>query len=276
MTGQGIDRDGDEATPRSHGLEECLVGRPHSLELVVGDGDALLRARVAHDRHRKRRVGQPMGLDGGPLLVGFKEWHARSQPDGDGPFRMKQCHAAGPVSAAAVAPQGPGGSGQFLMTGHGSQIDKCLLESLCRAVAWIAPHLAVGLLRLLIRRHNQGARVLSRQCLPVQVVGTGEPGRAGAFAAPMLVHDNPAERFHILRNPRGVRHRKNEFSRFRRRLVADPVIRGLRGGPHIVRWLLSHPGRRVREGHRDHEREHGGGETESRHGCGVAAGCGSR
>ena len=55
-----------------------------------------------------------------------------------------------PPEAAAVTPEGPRHPGQFRMAGLGPQIDQALLEGGVGAVARVAPHLAVGLLRLFV------------------------------------------------------------------------------------------------------------------------------
>ena len=97
-----------------------------------------------------------------------------------------------------------------------AEVGEALLERRVGAVARVAPHLAVGLLRLLVGRRQQGAVVLLRQRLPVQVVGAGQPRLARPLAAPVLVDDDAAERLHARGNPDRVVDRVGQFARLGR------------------------------------------------------------
>ena len=126
-----------------------------------------------------------------------------------------------------------------------------------RAVPRIAPHLAVGLVGLLIRRPEQGTLVFAGEGLPVEVIGGGEARRTRALAAAVLMHDDAPERCDARRDPDRVADRKDEFSGLGARLVSDAEIRWLGRGEDVV-------GRRLRDGGRgaepradDHDRERG-------------------
>ena len=166
---------------------------------------------------------------------------------------MQQHHAAGPVTAAAVSPQRPRHLGQLRMAGLRAEIDEALLKRGVGAVARIAPHLAVGLLRLLVGRSQQGAVVLLRQRLPVQVVGAGQPRLARSLAATVLMHDHAAQRLHALWDPDRVVDRIDQLARLRRSLVAHAVVRRVGRRKDIIRRLLRGRSRRRQESGRQNE-----------------------
>ena len=92
--------------PRTSLKKASLAGHTPAKRLVL-DGDAFLRAEVAHHRHLQRGVRQGVRLDPVALRVGLQQRHARAQPRRGDAVRMQQHHAAGPVTAAAVSPQAP-------------------------------------------------------------------------------------------------------------------------------------------------------------------------
>ena len=153
-----------------------------------------------------------------PLATGFafQERHARAQPGRGDAVRVQHHHAAGPVPAAAVAPQRPRHLRQLRVARLRAEIGEALLERRVGAVSRVAPHLAVGLLRLLVGGREQGAVVLLRQRLPVQVVSAREARLARPLAAPVLVDDDAAQRLHAWRNPDRVVDRVGQFARLRR------------------------------------------------------------
>ena len=94
-----------------------------------------------------------------------------------------------------------------------AEVSQRFAEGAVGAVARITPHLAIGLLRLLIRRCQQRAPVLFCQRLPMQIEGTGLSGFARALAATVLMHHDPAQRLDSRRNPHRILNRKNQFAR---------------------------------------------------------------
>ena len=78
------------------------------------------------------------------------------------------------------------------MRRHFAEIDERSIKRAARPVARVAPHLAIGLLRLLIDRCQQSTVVLPRQRLPVQIERTGQTRFARAFTATVLMHDDTA------------------------------------------------------------------------------------
>src|SRR5262245_57523807 len=100
-----------------------------------------------------------------------------------------------------MSPQSPRYVGQLGVTRCRAEIDETLLKRSVRAIARIAPHLAIGHLRLFISRRKQRAVVLLCQRLPMQVESACQPRLARAFAAAVLVHNHATERLHMLRNP---------------------------------------------------------------------------
>ena len=105
-------------------------------------------------------------------------------------------------------------------------------------IARITPHLAVGLLRLLIRRCKQGAIMLFGKRLPVQVKGACLAGFAGAFATAVLMHHYTTQRFHARGNPHGVLHSKDQFAGLGGGLIAHAVVWRLYRQRFIIRRLL--------------------------------------
>ena len=128
------------------------------------------------------------------------------------------------MPSSAVAPKRPWHGGQFRMSALFAEILKCSTKDGIRSVAWIAPHLAIGLLWLLIGRGKQGAVVFFGQCLPVQVKGSGLAGLAGAFTAAMLVYHDTSQGFYALGNPHSVLNRKDQFTWFGGGLVSHAVV----------------------------------------------------
>ncbi len=253
VAGEWIDRHPEQAPFAPHRLEESLIGGPDAGEPTLLHGDAFLGAGVAHHRDTERGVDEGVRLDVRPLGIGLKQRYARSQPGGDCPFRKEQGHPAGPVAAAAMAPEGPGGSRQFRMPRRLPQFGQGPLKGLGRAVAGVAPHLTVGFLRLLVRRREQRTIVLGSQRLPVEVVGTGQARRARPLTAAVLVNDDAPQPFDLGGNPDRVADRKDQLARFGRGLVANPVIRRLDRGKDIVGWLLG----QQRRGEQQAERNDG-------------------
>ena len=238
VTRERVDRHADEAAARTDGREERAVRGPHALEPALGDRDTLLRAGVAHDRHPQGRVDERVRLDPGPLRIGLQQRHTRAEPGGDDPLGTQQAHASGPVAATTVPPQRPGHGGQLRVAARGAEIREGPLERGGRSVPRVAPHLAVGPLRLLVGRGDEGTVMGPRQRLPVQIVGAGEARRARSFATAVLVHDHAPQLRDTRRNPRRVRRRKDQAPRLRGRLVADSMVRGLDRRPHVVRGKL--------------------------------------
>src|SRR5262245_33985030 len=152
---------------------------------------------------------------------------------------MQQHHAACPVAATTVPPQGPRHLGQLGMPRLRPEVGEALLKRRVGAVARVAPHLAVVLLRLLVRRGQERAFVLPRQRLPVQVVRAGQPRLARALAATVLVDDDPAQGLHTLGNPDRVIDREDQFTRLRGSLIAHPVVGWFGRREDIIRRLLS-------------------------------------
>src|SRR5208282_5316502 len=101
-----------------------------------------------------------------------------------------------------------------------TKIDEALLKSGVGTVTRIAPHLTIGLLRLLVGRGKQRTIVLLGECLPMQVVGACQSRFARSLAATVLVHDDAAQRFCAFGNPDGVVDRIDKLALLVRGLVA--------------------------------------------------------
>ncbi|QJW94590.1 hypothetical protein FTUN_2111 [Frigoriglobus tundricola] len=253
VTRQRIDGHADESAPPADRGEEHLVGGPDAGERRGLFGHALFRAQVAHQRHPERGVGQFVCLDSLTRRVVAQKRDARAQPRRRDPIGVQHHHPAGPVPAAAVPPQRPGHLCQFGVARLRAEIGERLLERRVGAVPRVAPHLAVGLLRLLVGRGEERATVFLRQRLPVQVVRAGEARPARPLAAPVLVDDHPAERLHARGNPDRVVRPEDQFSRFVGRLVTHAVVRRFGGREDVVGRLLGVEVGRPR-GEEDHDR----------------------
>ena len=83
-------------------------------------------------------------------------------------------HSARPMTTSDVSPECPRDFGELGVSALGAQINEALLEGCARSISRIAPHLAVGLFRLFIRRGEKGAVVFFGERLPMQIKGTGE------------------------------------------------------------------------------------------------------
>jgi hypothetical protein len=88
---------------------------------------------------------------------------------------------------------------------------------------------------LFVGRPEEGAVMLSRELLPLEVKRRGLSGLARAFAAAVLMNDDPAECFHTRRNPDCVADAKDQIPGLRGRLVTDAVIRRLGGRERVLR-----------------------------------------
>ena len=106
------------------------------------------------------------------------------------------------------------------------------------AVARIAPHLAVGGLRLFVGRGKESAVVFLCQSLPVEIKSASLTGFAGALAAPVLMNDDTAKGSNALRNPNGVLDRENQFTRLVRGFKTNPVVGWCDVGGIVVGRLL--------------------------------------
>src|SRR5438552_10176721 len=106
---------------------------------------------------------------------------------------MQGLHQAGPEAAARMSPQAPRDPFQLGMLRLLGERAECPQEGLVRAIAGITPQPAVLLVVLLVRWAEQRTVPLLRQRLPVQVVGCGRTGLAGAAATAVLVDDEAAE-----------------------------------------------------------------------------------
>src|SRR5262249_54016684 len=132
------------------------------------------------------------------LRVGPEHGHAGTQPGGGDTFRLEQRHAARPLTAPAMSPEGPRDFRQLGMTRFGAEIDKALLKRCGGTVPRIAPHLTVGLVRLLVGRRQERAVMLACECLPVQVVRARQSRLARALATAVLMHDDAPQRLRAL------------------------------------------------------------------------------
>src|SRR5262245_4437028 len=125
-----------------------------------------------------------------------------------------------------------------------AEVGQAPLKRRVGAVARVAPQLAIGLLRLLVGRGQQGAVVLLRQRLPVQVVGARQARLARALAAAVLMDDDAAQRPGAAGDPDGVVDRIGQLAWLARGRIAHAVVRRLRRREDLVRRLLSVQARR--------------------------------
>ena len=238
VAGERIDGHADEPAPGANFAEEGLVRGPDSGESVVLDRDAFLRAEVAHHRHLERRIGKGVRLDRGPIRVRLQLGHARAEPRRRDAFGVHHDHPPRPVTSAAVTPERPGDFGQLGMPRLRPQVDQGPQERRVRTVARVAPHLAVGLLGLLVGGSQQRTIMLLRQGLPVEVVRSREPRLARPLAAAVLVHDHPAQGLQVTRNPDGVVDAVDELAGLLRGFIPHAVVRGIGRREDVVRSLL--------------------------------------
>jgi hypothetical protein len=68
-------------------------------------------------------------------------------------------------------------------------------------IPWIAPLLAVGLIRLFVSGGQKCTVVAESESLPVEIPRACETGAAGTLTAAVLVHNNAAKSFDSRGNP---------------------------------------------------------------------------
>src|SRR5713226_4062974 len=142
------------------------------------------------------------------------------------------------MTAAAVSPKSPRHLRQLGMSRLGAEINEALLKRGTRAVTRIAPHLTIGLVRLLVRRSQERAVMLLGECLPVQVIRARQSRLARSLATTVLKHDDAAQRLHALWDPDGVVDRIDKLALLGRSLVAHAVIRRVSRREDIIRRRL--------------------------------------
>ena len=119
-----------------------------------------------------------------------------------------------------------------------TQVGQRFLKRHIGAIARITPQLAIGLVRLLIRRRQQGAVVFARERLPMQIERARQTGLARALAAAVLVNDEAAQRFYAGRNPHREVRGKDQLAGLGRSLAAHAIIGRIGRRKNIVGWLL--------------------------------------
>src|SRR5713226_3476021 len=154
------------------------------------------------------------------------------------------------MTAAAVSPKSPRHLRQLGMSRLGAEINEALLKRGTGAVTRIAPHLTIGLVRLLISRRQERAVMLLGERLPVQIARPSQSRLARSLAATVLMHDDAAQRLHALGDPEGVVDGIDELALLSRSLVSHAVVRRVGRRKDIIRRPL-----RVQVGRKCDEQE---------------------